>query len=92
MADDLQCDIIDLIKEKKLREKIDLRKYVSEKTGLPTLEDIKKELEKPGRDPRGEVEKFSFTEGINTIDDLNEGMVLLRNYSPTLQISGLSWI
>jgi uncharacterized protein len=76
MAGDLGCDIIDLMKDGELRKRIDLKKYVTESTGLPTLEDIKKELEKPGRDPRAALEDFRFAEGISSIEDLSEGMVL----------------
>ncbi len=76
MAKDLQCEIIDLIKNNEIRGKIDLNRYVTPKTGLPTLHDIKKELEKPGRDPRTKIKVFEFAEGVNTIKDLYEGMVL----------------
>lgn len=76
MASDLGCDVIDLIKDNSMREKIDLKRYVSDAVGMPTLTDILKELEKPGRDPRAEFDLFSFTEGVNSISDLKEGMVL----------------
>ncbi len=76
MAKDLQCEIIDLIKTSEIRAKIDLKRYVTPKTGLPTLQDIKKELEKPGLDPRTKIKVFQFADGVNTIKDLYEGMVL----------------
>ncbi|HEU4716243.1 MAG TPA: Tex family protein [Bacteroidia bacterium] len=74
MAKDLGCGPEELIAEKELRKKIDVKKYVTEKTGLPTLNDIIAELDKPGRDPRKTFEVFSFQEGISRIEDLREGM------------------
>jgi protein Tex len=59
-----------------LRKQLDLKKYVTEKVGIPTLTDILIELEKPGRDPRQTFEVFSFTDGVNTIGDLKIGMSL----------------
>jgi protein Tex len=76
MAVDLGCTVEALMKEKSLRDKIDVKKYVTPEVGLPTLQDILKELDKPGRDPRQKFEAFSFTEGVNDITDLREGMVL----------------
>jgi len=76
MAKDQDCSVADLIADKELRDKIDLNKYVTAKTGLPTLTDIMKELSQPGRDPRGETEEFHFDEAVHTIDDLQAGMVL----------------
>jgi uncharacterized protein len=76
MAGDLGCTVSDLIADSKLRSQIDLKRYVTPTVGLPTLQDIKAELEKPGRDPRSEIQEFAFAEGVNTIDDLQEGMVL----------------
>ena len=76
MAQDLGCTVEDLMGEATLRGKIDLSRYVTEKTGLPTLNDILKELAKPGRDPRKEFEQFHFAEGIDKIDDLRPGMKL----------------
>ena len=76
MAKDQQCSVGDLIANKETREKIDIRKYVTTETGLPTLTDIMKELEKPGRDPREQIEEFEFDSSVQTIDDLHEGMVL----------------
>ena len=76
MAGDLGCTVSDLIADSKLRSRIDLKRYVTPTVGLPTLQDIKAELEKPGRDPRSEIQEFEFAEGVNTIDDLREGMVV----------------
>lgn len=76
MAKDLQCEIIDLIKNAEVRNKIELARYVTPKIGLPTLQDIKSELEKPGRDPRTKIKMFEFAEGIHSMKDLYEGMVL----------------
>ncbi|MBK0404013.1 RNA-binding transcriptional accessory protein [Adhaeribacter sp. BT258] len=76
MAKDLNTSIAELMKNAELRNKIDLKKYVTETVGLPTLQDIVKELAKPGRDPRESFEAFSFTEGVNEISDLRVGMKL----------------
>ena len=76
MAKDLNCNVIDLINNPETRKKIVLRDYITESVGLPTLTDILSELEKPGRDPRQTIEEFHFAEGINTVDDLQPGMVL----------------
>ena len=76
MVADLGCTVEDLMREETLRRKIDLSRYVTEKTGLPTLNDILKELAKPGRDPRQDFEVFRFAEGIDKIEDLREGMKL----------------
>ncbi|MCU4165985.1 Tex family protein [Carboxylicivirga caseinilyticus] len=76
MAKDLNCEVADLIKDKTLRSKIDLKRYANDKVGLPTLNDIMQELDKPGRDPRAAIKAFSFAEGIYSIDDLHEGMEL----------------
>ena len=76
MAKDLNCSIKDLMTSIELRKQLDLKKYITEKTGLPTLTDIVTELEKPGRDPRKVFEVFSFTDGVNTIADLKIGMSL----------------
>jgi protein Tex len=76
MAKDLSCAVQDLMSKKELREQIKLEKYVTAKVGLPTLQDILKELAKPGRDPREQFEAFSFTEGVNAITDLKLGMKL----------------
>jgi len=76
MAKDLNCQVIDLMKDDQLRKRIKLQNYVSETVGLPTLNDILKELAKPGLDPREKFEEFSFTEGVNAITDLKVGMTL----------------
>jgi uncharacterized protein len=64
------------MREEKLRERIDLKQYISEKVGLPTLNDILSELSKPGRDPREQFETFRFTEGVEKIEDVKPGMKL----------------
>lgn len=76
MAADLGCTVSDLIADATLRSRLDLKRYISATTGMPTLLDIKAELEKPGRDPRSAIQEFAFAEGIHTIDDLEEGMVV----------------
>ena len=76
MANDLHCSVRDLIKEKNIRNAIKLDKYLSEKTGMPTLLDIMQELDKPGRDPRAAIQVFEFDPNVKTIDDLREGQVL----------------
>ncbi|HEY4652452.1 MAG TPA: Tex family protein, partial [Pontibacter sp.] len=76
MAKDLGVTVQDLMKSEELRKKINLKNYVTETVGLPTLQDILSELAKPGRDPRQTFEAFSFTEGVNEIKDLREGMKL----------------
>ena len=76
MAKDLGCKVSDLMSDASLREKIDLKRYVSEQVGMPTLKDIMQELEKPSRDPREQIEEWHFDESVHTIDDLQVGMVL----------------
>ncbi|MBI3512397.1 MAG: RNA-binding transcriptional accessory protein [Bacteroidetes bacterium] len=76
MAKDVNCSVDALMKEKELRKKIEIKKYVSENIGLPTLNDILSELEKPGRDPRKTFETFKFQDGVNSMEDLKEGMRL----------------
>ena len=76
MARDLGCTIKDLMQRADLREKIDLQRYVTSEVGMPTLTDILRELEKPSRDPRTQLEEFHFDESVHTIDDLQVGMVL----------------
>ncbi|MBR2450033.1 MAG: RNA-binding transcriptional accessory protein [Paludibacteraceae bacterium] len=76
MAKDLKCNVSDLMSHANLREKIDLQRYVSDKVGLPTLQDIMRELEKPSRDPREQLEEWHFDENVHTIDDLQIGMRL----------------
>ncbi len=76
MAKDQHCTVIDLINDKEKRDAIDIRHYVTTETGLPTLTDIMRELEKPGRDPREQIEEFEFDPNIQTVEDLQEGMEL----------------
>ncbi|NLU20257.1 MAG: RNA-binding transcriptional accessory protein [Phycisphaerae bacterium] len=76
MARDVGCQVADLLRDESLRRKIDLRKYVTDKVGLPTLNDIMQELAKPGRDPRQQFEVFQFAEGIEKIEDVKPGMKL----------------
>ncbi len=76
MAKDQGCTVSDLIQQKDLRARIDIKRYVTDAVGLPTLTDIMKELEKPGRDPREQLEEFEFDSRVQTMDDLKEGMIL----------------
>lgn len=76
MARDLNCAVADLMKDARLREKIELPRYVNDQVGMPTLQDILNELAKPGRDPRREFETVEFTRGVNQPADLTPGMTL----------------
>lgn len=76
MAADVNCTVSDLMQRAELRQKIDLKKYVSQEVGLPTLQDILNELAKPGRDPRKQFEVFQFAEGVSKPEDLKPGMKL----------------
>ncbi|MDH6309108.1 uncharacterized protein M2451_001679 [Dysgonomonas sp. PFB1-18] len=76
MAKDLKCTVKDLITNKELKKSLDLQKYVTDTVGLPTLNDIMEELDKPGRDPRKGIKMFEFDPNIRTIEDLREGMIL----------------
>ena len=76
MAADLSCTVTDLMNSSSLRDKINLKNYITESVGLPTLTDILNELARPGRDPRKEFELFSFSEGVHQISDLEPGMKL----------------
>ena len=76
MAKDCHCTVSDLISQPDKRAQIDIHRYVSSEIGLPTLTDIMRELEKPGRDPREQIEEFEFDSSVQTIDDLHEGMEL----------------
>lgn len=76
MAGDLNCSVSDLLQSAELRKQLDLKKYVSAKVGLPTLNDIKAELEKPGRDPRSVIKVFEFSADVRSIEDLKPGMRL----------------
>ena len=76
MAHDAGCTVSQLISDKSKRDSINIKHYVSDRIGMPTLTDIMKELEKPGRDPRKGVEVFEFDENVKTVEDLMEGMEL----------------
>ena len=76
MAKDLGVKVEDLMADEQLRKQIDPKKYITEKTGLPTLQDIMQELARPGRDPRRKFDLFEFDRNVNSLDDLREGMVL----------------
>jgi len=76
MAADLGVKVGDLLRDAELRARVELSRYATEKVGLPTLRDIMAELEKPGRDPRQAFEVFRFAEGVESLDDLEEGMRL----------------
>jgi uncharacterized protein len=76
MAKDNGCTVDQLIADKEKRAKIDIKQYVTPEVGIPTLTDIMKELEKPGRDPREQIEEFEFDKNVQTVDDLTEGMEL----------------
>ena len=76
MAKDQGVTVKQLVEDKALQKKIDIKKYVTAEVGMPTLTDIMAELDKPGLDPRGEVEKFEFDASIKTMEDLQVGMVV----------------
>ncbi|PDP81638.1 Tex family protein [Prevotella intermedia] len=76
MAEEQNCSVCELISNKELIKRIDLNRYVSDEVGLLTLNDILQELEKPGRDPREQLEEFEFDTSVHSIDDLKEGMEL----------------
>ena len=76
MAKDLGCTVAELIANKELRGRIDLKQYITSTVGLPTLKDIMQELDNPGRDPRETAKVFEFDRSIRTLDDLREGMIL----------------
>lgn len=76
IAKDLKCSIQELISSEELQKQIVWKNYVTDKIGLPTLEDIKKELAKPGRDPRSAIKVFEFAPNIYKVEDLQIGMVL----------------
>ncbi len=76
MAKDMSCKVDDLMSDPARRERIHVKDYVSDEVGLPTLRDILEELAKPGRDPRESFELFSFADGIDKMEDLEEGMRL----------------
>ena len=76
MAQSVGCDVSTLMQEENLRNKIELKQFVTDKVGLPTLNDIMDELDKPGRDPREKFDVFEFEKGVNTMEDIKTGMVL----------------
>lgn len=76
MARDLGCTVKDLMSSREKREKISLQRYVSQEVGLPTLQDILKELDKPSRDPREPLKQFAFDPNVHELSDLREGMIL----------------
>jgi uncharacterized protein len=76
MAADLGCSVAELVADAGLRAKIDLKRYVTDTIGMPTLTDIMAELAKPGRDPRKQFETFSFADGVSDIADVKPGMRL----------------
>ena len=76
MAKDVGVTVVELVKKPEYRKQISVQKYVTATTGLPTLQDILKELEKPGRDPRAVLAAFAFDQNVRTIEDLREGLVL----------------
>lgn len=76
MAADSGCTVKELIANKERLKAINIKNYVSDTIGLPTLTDIMKELDKPGLDPRGEVEQFSFSDDIHELKDVEVGMVV----------------
>ncbi|MCR4816551.1 MAG: RNA-binding transcriptional accessory protein [Bacteroidales bacterium] len=76
MAEGVGASVEELMKNKELRSKIDINKYITDDCGLPTLQDIMKELDKPGLDPRAKFEVFEFDKNVTRMEDLQEGMVL----------------
>lgn len=76
MAKDFDVDVKEFIKSPEIRKKTEIKKYVNDKVGLPTLKDIMNELDKPGLDPREQIKVFEFSKDIFSIDDLKEGMIL----------------
>jgi uncharacterized protein len=76
MASDLKVDLKQLVRDESLVRQIDLNRYVQGDIGLPTLKDIQSELEKPGRDPRQEIEVFEFDQTVYSMEDLRPGMEL----------------
>lgn len=76
MAKDNHCTVAQLIGDAAKRKAIDIKRYVTHTVGMPTLTDIMAELEKPGRDPREQIEEFEFDKNVTSVDDLVAGMVL----------------
>ena len=79
MASDLNCSLEDLLKDEKLRDTVEIKKYITDKIGIPTLKDIMEELAKPGRDPRPRIKFFEFDPNIHRMEDLKPGMISTRN-------------
>ncbi len=76
MAKDVGCTVTELMQREDLRQQIDLQRYLSDEVGMPTLQDIMRELDKPSRDPRTQAEEFHFADNVRTIDDVKVGMEL----------------
>ncbi len=76
IARDMGCSLLNLMKDEGIRKKIDLSQYLTDRVGMPTLNDIMEELAKPGRDPREKFESFAFAEGVGKIEDVKPGMKL----------------
>lgn len=76
MAKDQKCSVAELMADKSLRQNIDVKRYITDSVGLPTLEDIMNELDKPGRDPRQQLKAFEFSSEVKELTDVREGMVL----------------
>ena len=76
MAKDQHCTVAQLMESKETRAKVDLKRYVTSDVGMPTLQDIMQELDKPGRDPRQQLKAFAFSDDVKTLEDVREGMVL----------------
>lgn len=76
MSRQLHCTVEDLMRDETLRKRIDLKDFITDKTGMPTLKDIMQELAKPGRDPRSHFDFFEFDKNINSMHDLTPGMVV----------------
>ena len=93
MAKDLKCTVDELIANKELRQKINISDYLTPTVGLPTLQDILQELDKPGRDPRKTIKVFEFDKNVRTINDLREGMILpgivgnITNFGAFVEVS-----
>ena len=76
MAKDLKCQVTDLLSNKELIDSLQLERYTTDTIGLPTLKDMTKELQKPGRDPRGKAKLFEFSKDVRKVEDLKAGMIL----------------
>lgn len=76
MAADMKQPVVALLQDEKLRSTIDIKKYINEKAGIPTLTDIMLELAKPGRDPRSVIQVFEFDQDVRSIEDVQPGMIL----------------